>query len=48
MLSECWYLFRAGRYFVSLQDVDDPHGEVADEEEGDHLSAWLVSDMGGG
>lgn len=27
--------------FLSFERVDDPHGDVANEEEGDHLPAWL-------
>ncbi len=27
---------------VGFEWVDSPHGEVADQQEGDHLAAWLL------
>ena len=44
-LSYIHYLNYTGTGPVGLQHVDHPHGQVADEEEGDHLPAWLVTNM---
>ena len=37
-----YYLHRAVRDLLHLKCVDDPHSEIADEEESDHLPAGLV------
>lgn len=34
--------------FLHLKGVDDPHGQVADEEEGDHLAARFLRVLVGG
>jgi len=38
-------LNRVGDHFLSLEGVDDPHGDIADEQEGDNLSARLAAVM---
>lgn len=36
-------LDRVRHHFLRLERVDHPHGQVADEQEGDHLPAWLAT-----
>lgn len=36
-------LHRVRHHFLRLERVDDPHGQVADQQEGDHLSARLAA-----
>lgn len=36
-------LHRVRHHFLRLERVDDPHGQVADQQEGDYLSARLAA-----
>ena len=33
---------------LDLEGVDDPHGEVTEKKEGDHLTAWFVRVLAAG
>lgn len=33
--------------FLGLKGVDDPHGDITDEQESNNLSAWLAAVMFG-
>lgn len=35
--------YRVCKNFLCLECVDKPHGNVADEEEGDGLARWLAA-----
>ena len=43
-----YYLHRAVRNLLHLKCVDNPHSEIADEEESDHLPAGLVGVLAAG
>lgn len=34
-------LHRVSLHLLRLESIDDPHGDIADEEECDDLTAWL-------
>lgn len=35
--------YRVSKYFLSLESVDEPHGNVADKKEGDGLTGGLTT-----
>lgn len=41
------YLNRVCNNFLGLKGVDNPHGDITDEQESNNLSAWLAAVMFG-